>query len=367
MPGWFALERGIAYHEAGHAAVASAQSYDVTAIDTRGAEGVVLFTPVPGEDGAVEGRRRLLSVDLAGCVAQSIADEEWDRDVAAELGAEADEMIAAGLDRSSRARAAAVGLQGDAYDVAKHLDATPPEERISQLGEARDLAYRVLVADWEDVRQIAACLADIAPNMPPRSPGLRRAIFAAEYDEKVLREIDVVGDPEKKGAALRDGDWPAYLDDFWMSLRWLGFARIHDRIKPDELYWERLRQVWEATEIPSTDLGWWREMLTADRPAREAMMAEGERQDLAPLPQEIEIYRGAGHPNFAEGLSWTLDREKAEWFARKVHGAVDTTEPVVIEGRVARSNVIAFLERELGERELLVLPDHVTITGRQPL
>ena len=29
----------------------------------------------------------------------------------------------------------------------------------------------------------------------------------------------------------------------------------------------------------------------------------------------MTVYRGVGHPDYAQGFAWTLDRDKAVWFA----------------------------------------------------
>jgi hypothetical protein len=45
-------------------------------------------------------------------------------------------------------------------------------------------------------------------------------------------------------------------------------------------------------------------------------MEENERSYLAKLPEEITVYRGCRRKNDC-GLSWTTDREVAEWFANR--------------------------------------------------
>jgi hypothetical protein len=47
---------------------------------------------------------------------------------------------------------------------------------------------------------------------------------------------------------------------------------------------------------------------------REHLMDAEER---AALPDVVTILRGFTHAEGARGLSWTLDRERAEWFARR--------------------------------------------------
>ncbi len=55
-----------------------------------------------------------------------------------------------------------------------------------------------------------------------------------------------------------------------------------------------------------------------------------------------------------------LDRAKAEWFARRF-ASLDGGR--VAEGRVARSNIVAYLD-ERKEREIVVNPEHVRVVRR---
>jgi hypothetical protein len=80
------------------------------------------------------------------------------------------------------------------------------------------------------------------------------------------------------------------------------------------------------------------------------------KERLASLPERVTIYRGQLAARRA-GISWTTDREVAEWFARR-WAMMLGGEPELISGHVERSNVIAaFTGRN--ESEVLVLPRHV--------
>ena len=65
-----------------------------------------------------------------------------------------------------------------------------------------------------------------------------------------------------------------------------------------------------------------------------------EKERLNSLSDPVTIYRGqiAGR---RAGISWTTDRERAEWFAKRLlYGG----EPAVITGRVKRADIIAVFE-----------------------
>jgi hypothetical protein len=56
------------------------------------------------------------------------------------------------------------------------------------------------------------------------------------------------------------------------------------------------------------------------------------------------------------GISWTLDRERAEWFARRFSN--EHWPGVVITGQVKRERIIALIN-DRQEREVVVFPRYV--------
>jgi hypothetical protein len=64
------------------------------------------------------------------------------------------------------------------------------------------------------------------------------------------------------------------------------------------------------------------------------------------------------HAGEGTGLSWTTDREKAVWFARRFPGP----EPRVLTGRTRRGNVIAYFAGRQ-EAEVIVLPEDVEVVA----
>jgi hypothetical protein len=87
----------------------------------------------------------------------------------------------------------------------------------------------------------------------------------------------------------------------------------------------------------------------------------------------VLVFRGVGHPGFARGLSWTLDRYRAVWFAgyaplAAARGgiAADTSQPSVVCATVARADVIAYLEGR-SEREVIALPEAIAVECVEPV
>ena len=138
-------------------------------------------------------------------------------------------------------------------------------------------------------------------------------------------------------------------------------AMIAD-LMPPEAYWPLVGQVWADTENAWQCKQTWHRLLTDSRPGRELMMDEDERAALQALPQKVTVYRGAVKGRNEAGLSWTLDQDKAVWFARRL---ADRTDPcVLLTGRVRQPRIIACLHGR-GEQEVLVATSrHITVTER---
>lgn len=127
----------------------------------------------------------------------------------------------------------------------------------------------------------------------------------------------------------------------------------------DSQYWEMVGDVWTDSENIWQNYEEWLELLSDERPGREFMMSEEEREALASLPEEIEVYRGCHRELNEGGLSWTTDKERATWFAKRFADHRDG-EPLVIVGKVKRENVLAYFTGR-SESEIVAFEHAVTI------
>jgi len=144
--------------------------------------------------------------------------------------------------------------------------------------------------------------------------------------------------------------------------------RYEDQIEDPCEFWDLVGGIWTDSENIHQSYDEWREILHDPRPCRESMMNEGERAELAKLPDTLKIYRGyrslEGEWDGLDGFSWTLDRPKALWFAKRWQGVHEGETAHVATGTVAKEHVIAYFSGR-GEREIVALPEHITITRRQ--
>lgn len=128
----------------------------------------------------------------------------------------------------------------------------------------------------------------------------------------------------------------------------------HAEAMSDGDYWRAVADAWQDSERQSLSRADWRRLWLADRPGREQAMTADEHAALAALPRRVAVFRGVHLFNGVAGLSWTFDREKAAWFARRDldgYGAV-------VSGRVLHRRILALFEARQ-EHELIVQPCHV--------
>ena len=119
--------------------------------------------------------------------------------------------------------------------------------------------------------------------------------------------------------------------------------------------WETIAHVWTDSENIYETIEDWKWLWSSSHPGRENAMTPEERKALRDLPTTLNIYRGISHPNKDGGMSWTIDRNKAEWFARRFGN-----HSRVLTGRVTRDAVYAFFLGR-GESEVVVDPEYITI------
>ena len=116
----------------------------------------------------------------------------------------------------------------------------------------------------------------------------------------------------------------------------------------DKEYWSLLASVWTDTENGWQNLPTWRALFWSKRPGRENLMDANERFILQNLPETVEIYRGCTDGLNEDGISWTLNRDKAEFFANRFGKG-----GIVLSKQINKSDIIAVFNGR-GEAEVIV-------------
>jgi hypothetical protein len=138
-------------------------------------------------------------------------------------------------------------------------------------------------------------------------------------------------------------DYEGYLNciEIYSQPEWL--AKDADLLS-DDRYWPIMRRVYHAQKYTHGYRDLFDRLFRADRPGRENLMKPEERETLAHLPDEVVVYRGYSdddYEGYAEGISWTLDRRAAIWFANWNR---DADYPRVITGKVRKEDIWAFFD-----------------------
>ena len=150
--------------------------------------------------------------------------------------------------------------------------------------------------------------------------------------------------------ALSRSDYQNYLWLHERPYRLDAFLDICDELS-DEKYWQLLADIWIDSESIYINGDRWVEALSQrSDESRAMMMSDEERLELSELPETITVYRGCKRDINEQGLSWTLSKSKAEWFAKRW----GNDDGDVITRQIDKSEIVALLNGR-GEREIILL------------
>lgn len=225
-------------------------------------------------------------------------------------------------------------------------------------------------------------LEEMMMRLEPADPELLGWVAEGPFGPMLKHPLvfEIFFDPQRCGrinkclAYKREAVAEARAARNWESYIWLherpyrvdAFADIAHQLSMRR-YWELLGMVWVDSENHWQDREQWHDLLTADIDGREFMSDEDVRCVFTLTPEqggllpETVVYRGYCHDDGLNGFSWTLDRARAEWFARRLRQP-DDPPPRVATARVARDHVIAYITSR-DESELVLLPEHAQIEG----
>lgn len=119
-----------------------------------------------------------------------------------------------------------------------------------------------------------------------------------------------------------------------------------------------LADIWIGTESPNLDPNMSKAKLVSlfKKANPNELMNEDELRIFNQLADTVTIYRGVTSYNAdnIKALSWTLDYDKAEWFANRF-GEEDGT---VYEAEIEKAHILAYFNRR-NESEVIVDPKHL--------
>lgn len=153
---------------------------------------------------------------------------------------------------------------------------------------------------------------------------------------------------KRLNAAVARDDWNSYV---FLHERPYRFQALEEALSEYDVEdpAKLVTSVWIDSENIHQNYEGWSEVLSTYGLA----MDEDEKTVLDELPEEVTVYRGCTKEG-EDGYSWTLDKSKAEWFAKRFsRGGAQ-----LLEAKVPKDSVIAYLGRR-GESEIVILPEDV--------
>lgn len=146
--------------------------------------------------------------------------------------------------------------------------------------------------------------------------------------------------------ALEEKNYNRFLFLHERPYRLQAFETISDLLSDSE-YWTLLSSVWIDTENQWQNLETWKKLLASNRSKRNRMMDEDDDRFLRSLPEDLIVYRGCQKGLNENGLSWTMDKVKAEFFANRFG-----RKGIVLEKRISKKQIVAVLTGR-GESEII--------------
>ncbi len=147
--------------------------------------------------------------------------------------------------------------------------------------------------------------------------------------------------------ALKNNQFHKYVFLHERPYRFNAFMVIHNEMNTKEKY-KLLSEIWIDSENIHQNFKEWKSFFKNYNNLREFFMTEEELEVYNSFSHTLTVYRGCDNQN-QRGLSYTLDKQKAEWFANRFN-----KNGKVIEKTVFKSNIFAYLNRR-DEEELIIL------------
>jgi hypothetical protein len=193
---------------------------------------------------------------------------------------------------------------------------------------------------------------------PDLKPYLEDGILGAQIRHPLVYQVPLVSNgnanaqyaQKKQGLedALIAGAYGRFIFLHERPYRLEAFKTIADKL-PDAKYWSLLSSIWTDTENGWQNIEQWKELFGSSRPNRGFLMNEDEQFALNNLGDKFTVYRGCQEGLNEDGISWTLKREKAQWFANRFEKA-----GVVLEKVITKQDAVAlFIGRS--ESEVVVI------------
>lgn len=132
------------------------------------------------------------------------------------------------------------------------------------------------------------------------------------------------------------------------------FLKMTSNLLSKEDFASFLSSAWTYMEFPGSS----RDEVTIDEylsyfkeADKEYLMTDEERASLEDFPEEVEIFRGVLNDKESVSISWTVDRDVAEWFAKRF--LQSGTSGTLLSAKINKKDIVAYFTRR-SESEVIV-------------
>jgi hypothetical protein len=148
--------------------------------------------------------------------------------------------------------------------------------------------------------------------------------------------------------SLKNKNYSSYVFIHERPYRFNAFKKIQNLLT-DEEYWDLLNNIWTDSENIWQNIKEWKILLSNRPKTKHLFMSADDKKAFNKLPDTITVYRGYVPRKNKSGLSYTIDKQRAEWFAKRFH-----KNGKVIEKVVKKSEVFGYTNAR-GEQEIIIL------------
>lgn len=162
---------------------------------------------------------------------------------------------------------------------------------------------------------------------------------------------------EEVSKCLEKGDYSRYIFLHERPYRLEALVDIMDYEHDTKNFWETVSHVYTDSENIHQHYDTWVSILSEDGIHKKHLMDDEELLSLESFDDELTVYRGFNGNGGIDGLSWTIDKKTALFFAKRF--AKSDEDATIATGKIKKSDIIAYLTGR-NESEVLVLPENVT-------
>ena len=170
---------------------------------------------------------------------------------------------------------------------------------------------------------------------------------------------------EMLDAARKAKDWDQVIGLHERAYRWEALDALADQLTDEQLaqsfawVWIDSENIWQNHEIIEGLIPRIR-----NQAFRPYLMDRVDLKRFAALPTMVHAYRGCQQHN-RRGLSWTLDRDKAIWFAKRYTRNGD--KPLLLSAEIAKPDILFYSIGRNEDEIVLSDPDSPQSIKPEPL